>query len=261
MQPGSYWAGFDLATASLYAFWVFFLCLILYINRESKREGYPLIIPGQTGQKSRPEGFPPTPSPKIFRKIHGGTVLAPQPADPQIPIRGIPVDPYPGSPLVPTGDPMVDHLGPAAYALRADEPDLTYDDSTPKIRPLRSLPGFTVDPHDPDPRGMAVLDADGVVAGTCVDVWLDRSEALFRFLEVSVPLAEGFKHIMIPVPLALVDGDRRVVRVKAMLAKHFRHAPTLKHPDIITLREEDQVAAYVAGGHLYAKPDRQEPLL
>ena len=33
----------DLAQVALYAFWIFFACLIFYLRREDKREGYPLL--------------------------------------------------------------------------------------------------------------------------------------------------------------------------------------------------------------------------
>lgn len=262
MNTGSYWDGFDLAVLSLYAFYAFFILLVLYINRESKREGYPLIIPGVAGAKGRPEGFPPTPPPKVFKLIHGGTAQAPRAEDPQPPLAAIPVDPYAGSPLVPTGNPLVDQVGPASYALRADKPDLTFDDSTPKVQPLRKMPDVTVDPEDPDPRGMPVLDADGVVAGVCTDLWIDRSEALFRFIEMRVDLdGGGTRQALIPVPLTKTHPEKRYVKVLALVKRDFANIPQLKNPDIITLLEEDKIQGYVAGGHLYSKPDRQEPFL
>lgn len=262
MQPGSYLAGFDLAVASLYLFFVFFFCLVLYINRESKREGYPLIIPGVSGAKGRPEGFPPMPPPKVFKLIHGGTVTAPRRDDPQPPLAAIPADPYAGSPLVPTGNPLVDQVGPASYALRRDEPDLTFDDSTPKIQPLRRLPDHSVDPEDPDPRGMPVLDANGERVGLCTDLWLDRSEAMFRYLELEVALeGGGTRQALVPIPLTVVNEGKRFVRVRTLVKSGFATIPALRHPDTITLLEEDKIQGYVAGGQLYSKPERQEPFL
>lgn len=260
MQPGSYFAGFDLVTAALYGFWVFFLGLILYLNRESKREGYPLVTPGRPND--RPEGFPGVPTPKIFRLAHGGTVQAPRnDGDPQPPIAAVWADPTPGAPLIPTGNPMIDGVGPAAFALRADVPDLTFDESLPKIVPLRVAPGVQIDPEDPDPRGMTVVDADWQPAGVCVDIWYDKSEAIFRFLEVEVATEMGPRRVMIPVPMMVINSARNVIRVRSLMAHHFKTAPTLKNPDTITLLEEDKVAAYCAGGQLYAKPERSEPLL
>jgi photosynthetic reaction center H subunit len=261
MAGGNWFTNLDLMTVSLYAFWVFFAGLILYLHRENKREGYPLIVPGKPMQ--RPEGFPGVPAPKVLKKIHGGEVLFPRGSDPQRPIAAVWRDDMGGAPLIPTGDPMVDGVGPAAWALRIDEPALALDDAMPAIVPLRNAPEWNVDDQDPDPRGMTVVDADGVASGTCVDVWVDRAEAIFRYLEVSVPTEAGERRIMIPVPLMKIkeqDG-RNVVRVRTLLQKHFMTAPTLRRPDQITLREEDMVSAYCAGGQLYAKPDRAGPLI
>ena len=44
---------------------------------------------------------------------------------------------WPGAPLEPTGNPMLDGVGPAAYALRADTPDLTFEAASTEIVPLR----------------------------------------------------------------------------------------------------------------------------
>jgi photosynthetic reaction center H subunit len=259
MAPGNWLLSWDLAQISLYAFFAFFLGLVLWLNRESKREGYPLVTPGRPND--RPEGFPGMPEPKTFLLMDGRTVQAPAASDPQPPIAAVRADRSAGSPLIPTGDPMVDGVGPAAYALRSETPDLTFDDRTNRMVPLRLAGEYSVDAEDPDPRGMTVLDADGVAAGTCVDVWVDRSDHLFRYIEVSAPTAAGPRQVMIPVPLIRVDGDRRVVNVKTLLAKHFATAPTLAQPDQITPREEDRVSAYCAGGQLYAKRERQEPLI
>jgi photosynthetic reaction center H subunit len=37
--------------------------------------------------------------------------------------------------------------------------------------------------------------------------------------------------------------------------------PGLANPDQITLQEEDKIVAFYGGGHLYATPQRAEPLL
>jgi photosynthetic reaction center H subunit len=94
-----------------------------------------------------------------------------------------------------------------------------------------------------------------------VDVWLDKSEMIFRYIEVAVQTDTGERTMMYPVPLIRVDGERRVVTVRTLLAKHFANAPRLSYRDSITLREEDMVSAYCAGGQLYAKPERSEPCL
>lgn len=259
MQAGTYLTSIDYATVSIYAFWIFFAALVLYLNRESKREGYPLVTPGRPMQNNV-GGFPGMPDPKTFLLANGTTVQAPKPES-ERQIAMVPVDRSPGSPLIPTGDPLVDGVGPAAYVMRGMHPAVLHDDGTPSIVPLRIAPEFSVDNGDPDPRGFDVLDADGVVAGKCVDVWLDKSEMIFRYIEVAVQTDMGERTMMYPVPLIRVDGERRVVTVRTLLAKHFAHAPRLSYRDSITLREEDMVSAYCAGGQLYAKPERSEPCL
>lgn len=259
MQAGTYLTNIDYATVSIYAFWIFFAGLVLYLNRESKREGYPLVTPGKPHQ-SNVGGFPGMPDPKTFLLPNGTTVQAPKP-ETERKIAMVPMDTSAGSPFIPTGDPLVDGVGPAAYVMRGMHPAVLHDDGTPAIVPLRIAPEFSVDAGDPDPRGYDVLDADGVVAGRCVDVWLDKSEMIFRYIEVAVATDTGERTMMYPVPLIRVDGERRVVTVRTLLAKHFANAPALSYRDSITLREEDMVSAYCAGGQLYAKPDRAEPCL
>ncbi len=259
MQAGTYLTSIDYATVSIYAFWVFFAALVLYLNRESKREGYPLITPGKPKQTLE-GGIPGMPEPKYFLLANGTTVQAPR-AETEREIAMVPMDRSAGSPMIPTGDPLVDGVGPAAYVMRGMHPAVLHDDGTPAIVPLRLATDFSLDAHDPDPRGMNVLDADGVVAGTCVDIWLDKSEMIFRYIEVAVATDMGERTMLYPVPLIKVDAERRVVTVRTLLAKHFAKAPVLSYRDSITLREEDMVSAYCAGGQLYAKPERSEPCL
>ncbi len=259
MQAGTYLTSIDYATVSIYAFWIFFAGLVLYLNRESKREGYPLVTPGRPKQNN--EGiFPGVPEPKTFLLANGTTVQAPRP-ETEREIAMVPMDHGAGAPMIPTGDPLVDGVGPAAYVMRGMHPAVLHDDGTPAIVPLRLAPDYSIDAKDPDPRGYDVLDADGVVAGKCVDVWLDKSEMIFRYIEVAVMSDMGERTMLYPVPLIRVDGERRVVTVRTLLAKHFAKAPMLSYRDSITLREEDMVSAYCAGGQLYAKPERSEPCL
>ena len=57
----------DITQMVLYAFWFAFFGLILYLRREDKREGYPLVSnePGRLVQ-----GYPPYPGPKEFMPTH-----------------------------------------------------------------------------------------------------------------------------------------------------------------------------------------------
>jgi photosynthetic reaction center H subunit len=256
MPPTGITAHFDIAFISLYAFWFFFAGLVFYLHRESKREGYPLV--SDRPDRIRVVGFPSMPSPKTFVTSDGHTITVPRKDEVEPPVTGaVPSSKAFGSPLVPTGNPMQDGVGPAAYVQRADVPDLTFDDGVPKIVPLRAAPGWSLAEEDPDPRGMAVVGADGKVAGTCTDAWIDISEVLVRYLEVDI----GARSVLVPMTLVRIDDARRQIKVVSVLAKHFADAPGLANANQVTLREEDRICAYFAGGHMYATPLRQEPLV
>ncbi|MGQ0595573.1 MAG: photosynthetic reaction center subunit H [Gammaproteobacteria bacterium] len=261
MSTGSVTSYIDVAQLVLYAFWIFFFGLVFYLRREDKREGYPL----ESDRRERldrisVQGFPNPPAPKVFALRDGGTATAPRGKGDTREIRAQPVGPWPGAPLEPTGDPMLDGVGPAAYAERADVPDLTMD-GRPKIVPLRVAGDFHLESRDPDPRGMEVIGADRAVGGTVTDVWVDRSETVIRYLELEVPTAGGPRRALLPINFARVDGNRRQVRVKSILARHFGEVPALKNPEQVTLLEEDRIVGYYAGGNLYAEPSRMGPLL
>lgn len=256
MQTGALTSGLDVAQLTLYAFWIFFIGLIWYLRQEDKREGYPLV--SDRADNPIPVGLPPMPPPKVFLLREGATYQAPPGAIDRRPVAGTPNEGFPGAPLEPTGDPMQDAIGPASYTERHDAPDETAE-GEPMIVPLRVAKGFYVEPRDPDPRGMEVIAADGVVAGTVADIWVDRSEPQIRFLEVE--LAGGGGRRLLPIYYARINGGRRQVRVKAVLAHQFAGAPTLANPDLVTLREEDRIMGYFGGGHFYAEPSRSEPLI
>jgi photosynthetic reaction center H subunit len=249
-------AHFDIAFISLYVFWLFFAGLVFYLHRESKREGYPLLT--DRPDRIRVVGFPSMPSPKTFLTSDGHSITVPRVGEVEPPVTGaVASSKVFGSPLVPTGNPMLDAVGPASYVQRAEVPDLTFDDGVPKIVPLRAAPGWSLAEEDPNPVGMAVVGADGRVAGTCTDAWIDISEVIVRYLEVDT----GARRVLVPMTLARIDGGRRQVKVVSVLARHFADAPGLANPNQVTLREEDRICAYFASGHMYATPERQEPLV
>lgn len=256
MEKGAIVGSIDTAQVVLYAFWVFFLGLIFYLRREDKREGYPLVSDRRGGVSVI--GFPAPPSPKVFRLGHGhADVMAPATrAEPQLNnVRA--VAPWPGAPLEPTGNAMLDAIGPGSYALRSDTPDLTVE-GEPKIVPMRAAPSFSVCADDRDPRGMPVLGADRQVAGKISDVWVDKSEVIIRYYEVELA---GGKHVLLPANFSRVDRNRGEVTVQAIFADQFANVPATKSPDQITLLEEDKICAYYGGGTLYAAPNRAEPWL
>ena len=246
----------DLAQLVLYAFWIFFAGLLYYLLRENKREGYPLESDRtERAPRVAVQGYPPIPEPKTYTLPHGGTAVAPNGRKDSREIRAEPAAGFPGAPLTPTGDPMVDGVGPAAWAQRADEPDRTYEGDL-KIVPLRVATDHAIESRDPDPRGMPVIGADGLVGGTVVDTWVDRSESVVRYLEVE---ANGGRRVLLPMNFARVKSDG--VHVKSILSTHFAKVPGLRNPDAVTLLEEDKIVGFYGGGHLYALPQRAEPVL
>lgn len=249
----------DVAQVTLYAFWIFFACLIFYLRREDKREGYPLQYE-EAGRRSG-VGFPSYPGFKSYLLRHGRVAKLPNWKNDRRDAAVTPMAPWPGSPYIPTGNPMLDGVGPASYADREDVPELTMDD-IPAIAPLRADTTITIEQRDPDPRGMSVIGADGEVGGTVRDVWVDRAEMLIRYLEVEVAGASE-RYVLLPMTMARVKkrwGKGRII-VQSVLGRQFADAPTLANPDQVTKLEEDKIVGYYGGGNLYATAARQEPLL
>ncbi len=257
MFKGYLLPGVDLADISLWAFTLFFFGLIFYLRREDRREGYPLEA--DTSGKLEPSGTFWFARPKTFKLPHGkGTLTVPHgPRDTrQLALKRS--EPWPGAPYIPTGDPMRDGVGPASYAERKDWPDLTVD-GAPRIAPLRAERHLHVAKEDRDPRGYTVLGADMKSAGEIADIWVDRSEAIIRYLEVRLANAGGT--VLLPMTLARIEGDRKRVLVDSILAAQFAGAPRLRNADQVTRLEEDKICGYYAGGKLYATPSRAEPWL
>lgn len=254
MEKGAITQYIDVAQIVLYMFWAFFAGLIYYLLRENHREGYPLDPGRENGPRT--EGWPPVPSPKTFRTMDGHTYEAPNLERPDGQYHGTPAHPFNGAPLEPVGDPLLAGVGPGAWAMRADRPDADMH-GQPKIVPLRVAPDHGVARQDVDPRGLPVYGADQQVAGKVADLWIDRMEMMFRYLEVE--LADSGRRVLLPMTFSRIKRDG--VRVHALLAHQFVNVPATRHPEQITLLEEEKVTAYYGAGTLYATPDRQEPLL
>ncbi|MEO1000637.1 MAG: photosynthetic reaction center subunit H, partial [Pseudomonadota bacterium] len=155
----------------------------------------------------------------------------------------------------PTGDPMADGVGPAAWCNRRDEPELDGHGHA-KIVPMRVAEDFAILDGQRDPRGMPVIGGDGEQAGTISDVWIDKPEMMIRFLEIELT---GGDRVLAPMTLAWIKRDS--VKINALYAAQFPGIPRTKSPDQVTLLEEEKIAAYYCGGKLYADTNRQEPLL
>ncbi len=267
MPIGAFTEYMNVAQMVLYAFWIFFAGLIIYLRREDKREGYPLES-DRNDRSSRVDvvGWPKPPAPKTFKLPMGqGSRLAPHEETIMAEIPGTkPARPAPGSPLEPTGNPMLDGVGPASYAQRDPLPDLAID-GRPKVLPLRIATDFMIEHNDPDPRGMQVVAADGQVAGTVTDLWVDRSEHRVLFFEVQLTPHgehdESGQNVLLPYGFASVKFGRGQIRVVSITADQFHHVPRTETMEQVTRLEEDKITAYFSSGHLYANSARQEPLI
>ena len=154
---------------------------------------------------------------------------------------------YPGAPFDPPGNPMLSNMGPAAYADRADRPDLTVH-GTARIVPLRADPAYSMDPRAADPRGLRVIGADGAVAGTVVDVWIDRAEPMVRYYEVASGTGGGERSADRPGDV-LLPGT--MARVSPRLGRGAREV----HSRVAVRRR----ATHRASGARHAARGRQDP--
>jgi photosynthetic reaction center H subunit len=259
MQIGAFTQYFDIAQITLYGFWIFFAGLVLYLQREAKREGFPLVsdLPGRVVLEET-GGLP---TPKVFLLHNGSIVLAPRMEAPEAEPKAMPIASFPGAPLDPTGDPMIDGVGPAAWANRSDMPDVMWETGEARIVPTRVATDFEVAGEDPNPIGMDVIGCDGLVGGVVTDVWVDRSETVARYLEVEVRSAAGMRHVLLPTTMSVIRSKPRQVKVRSITSFQFVNVPGLRNPDQVTRLEEDKICAYYAGGTLYATAGRTEPLI
>jgi len=247
---------YDLAAIAMVLFAAFFLALVFYLRREDRREGYPLEDE-VTGRVDTAGGILHSDSPKTFRMPHGrGTVATPTKGREKVDVAGKRTFRSAGAPYYPTGNPLADGIGPAAWADRAKHADLDAEGRN-RIVPIALATGVHVHRRDADPRGMAVIGADGAKAGTVTDLWVDRAENQVRYLEVDT----GVRKVLAPMAMSKVRGKSGTVEIDAINAGDFAAAPVPEAPDAITLYEEERIVAYFGGGYLYANRARQEPLL
>jgi len=242
----------DVALLTFYAFVLFFVGLVVYLNRESRREGFPLE--DDFGGKIHSKALINDASPKLFRLPfgHGTRSTADYPREAlDLPAQR---ERFPGSPLRPTGNPLDSGMGPGAYADRAKVPDLDLE-GHPRIVPLANAHGMRLDTRDRNPIGMSMVGADGVSAGPVTEVWVDRADRLIRYLQVDT----GAKQVLVPMMMSKI-GRGKVV-CDALNGAQFAGAPAAPIDGTITLYDEERAQAYVGAGYLYATPERQEPLI
>ncbi len=276
MPEGALTSYMDTAQVVIWAFWFFFFGLVFYLRREDRREGYPLEY--DASGKIEKTGWLWIPPAKTFKLFHGGQTQAPNFKRDTRPLKAQRAAPWSGAPYVPTGkNPLLDCIGPSAYAERPDRPELDLH-SQPKIRPMRTQKDFTMEKSSPDPRGWPVVGADGKVAGKISDLWVDAPEIMVRYYEVELagraPVAApaqtkagaqgkaataaaapaaGGKRVLLPVNLAHVSKARKQVEVAAISSDLFAEVPATGKPDQVTMLEEEKISAYYGGGFLLAQ--------
>ena len=252
---------FDVAELAFLLFFGFFIALVFYLNKESRREGYPLedeetgkIHPGSLFDGDK----------KSFQLPHGrGTYVPEDVARDDINVPAVQAFRGAGAPFVPTGNPMKDGMGPAAWANRSKYPDLTFD-GRPRIVPIAQSHELIVSPNDPELIGWPVMAADKQIVGKVSDIWVDQAEHIIRYLEVETTTG---KKVLAPMMVAAVqtkgffDDKPELVEIDAITAAQFEDVPALETAGIITRYEEDRVQAYFGGGYMYATPERAEPWL
>ncbi len=245
----TFFGNFDLASLSIWLFWAFFAFLIFYLQRENMREGYPLET--EDGEPAPNQGPFPLPGPKTFQLPHGrGDVTVPNGQREKRELALTRSATSEGYPHLPTGNPMLDGVGPAAWAPRRDIPELDGHGHN-KIKPMSNAPGFIVSAGR-DPRGLPVQAGDQEVVGRVSELWVDVPEQMIRYLELD--LNSGSKRL-VPMTMVRVWDDR--VRIRSITSDMFESVPTIKSPAEVTLLEEDKIMAYYAGGTMYAADKRK----
>lgn len=252
----NFFGNFDLASLSIWLFWIFFALLIYYLQTENMREGYPLE--NDDGEPAANQGPFPVPADKTFILPHGqGTKAVPSEQTPEradLPLKRSAVSE--GFPFEPTGDPMLDGVGPASWAPRLDVPEVDHHGHA-KIRPINNdtfhISGGT------DPRGLPVVSGDRQQVGTVTDIWVDEAEALIRYLAFERTAEAGGGTRLVPMTMVRITGG--TVRIKSLYAHNFPGIPDIAGTDQITKLEEDKLSGYYGGGHLYASQSRQDAVI
>ncbi|HBV53489.1 MAG TPA: photosynthetic reaction center subunit H [Rhodobacteraceae bacterium] len=245
----NFFGNFDLASLAIWLFWGFFALLVYYLQTENMREGYPLET--GYGAPAANQGPFPVPKAKTFALPHGqGSVSVPssenEAAHRRTDLALARTAVSDGFPHAPTGNPMLDGVGPASWTPRSDAPELD-GHGNPKILPMAQIEGFHVSAGR-DPRGLPLQTGDTEIVGRITDLWIDVPEQLVRYLEVE--LNSGSRRLL-PMTMCKIWADR--VRINAITADLVEDIPMTASTAQITKLEEDKISGYIAGGWLYAK--------
>jgi photosynthetic reaction center H subunit len=247
----NFFGNFDLASLSIWLFYIFFAGLIIYLQTENMREGYPLE--DEDGNLAPNQGPFPVPKPKTFHLRDGkGDLVVPSAANEakhrrtDLAMARTAVNE--GFPHAPTGDPMVDGVGPASWVPREDIPELDAHGHA-KIVPMSGHEDFFVSAGY-DPRGLPVLSRDDQVVAHISDMWIDPSEHEVRYLEFELEPEYGQGKRLVPITMAKVTS--RWVEVSSLNRGHFAGVPKTASANQVTKLEEDKICGWYAGGALYS---------
>ncbi|MEM1378401.1 MAG: photosynthetic reaction center subunit H [Pseudomonadota bacterium] len=252
----------DVAQITLYVFWVFFAGLVIHLQMESRREGFPLE---EENGDIHGKSWLMTPSPKTFLMRHGhADISVPNDDRDKRKVLGEPVMGMAGAAIRPASEnPMLDSIGSGSYAERANVPDLTFEGDV-KIVPMRNAKDFSIAEGDTDPRGKRVVGCDSIIAGRVKDVWVDKAEQVIRYLEVDLEVGDEPGSVLVPFNFTLLRTPRdkeKVFYVHAITGEQFANVPKTRKRTEITFLEEEKVMGYFGAGLLYATPRRQESVI
>ncbi|MFD1342162.1 photosynthetic reaction center subunit H [Litorisediminicola beolgyonensis] len=247
----------DLASLALWIFFFFFVGLVIYLQRENQREGYPLV--DDDGSQADAGGVFPVPDDKTFILPHGrGEKSVPSGQNPDrtdLPLaRAFESG---GFPWDPTGDALAAGVGPGSWCPRADEAEFDGHGS-PKIVPMESEEEFHVSAGF-DPRGLPVVSGDGKTVGMVTDMWIDKPEQLVRYLQIELDGTLGAGTRLVPMGFARIWFGK--VIVKSLFADQFEGVPMTASSRQVTKLEEEKISAFYGGGTLYATEARLNPQL
>jgi photosynthetic reaction center H subunit len=240
----------DIPTLAFWVFVLFFVGLVCWIQRESKREGYPLRASPFTDELM--DGFPPPPEePRSYILNEGGTTQAPHYFE-QPPTQARPMHRFDGTPFYPLGNPLLAGIGPGSWVMKRDEPAVN-ERGELVLQPLRLLPAWSIQKLDADPRGMAVFDWRWNEIGVVTDVWIDRDTKIILLLDVELRNGLNAGRALVPIYHTDIREKSRRVRVPSLWAHQFADVPMPARPDMITGREEERLNAYYSAGFFYRR--------
>ncbi len=260
-MENAFFGNFDLASLSIWLFWIFFALLIYYLQTENMREGFPLE--NDDGTAAPNQGPFPVPEPKTFLMPHGRSDVTVPSQENEDAHRRMNLDDVMeptakshGFPYIPKGDAMAAGIGSGAWTPRRDEPELDGHGHA-KIVPMAATESYRVSAGR-DPRGLVVVAGDGETVGTVSDMWIDAPEQLVRYLEIALDEDHGGGTRLVPIHFCQIW---RRVTINSIHGRHFAGVPLTKSSTQVTKLEEEKISAYYGAGILYADDKRAEPLL